>query len=77
MSNVRLKSADHRAIVNSEEMWGWVAVFSNPAQDAKFYPPNSKDGEKSLLKDHITNAEMNNMNKTKYLKIERLKKLTK
>lgn len=77
MSNGRFKSADHRAIVNSEETRMSIAVFMNPAQDAKVYPLNLKDGENSLLEEPITYAEMNNVHKAKYLEIVRLKKLAK
>lgn len=78
MSNGRFKSADHQAIVNAEETRTSIAVFMNPAQDAKVYPLNLKDGEKSsLLEEPITYAEMNNRHKTKYLEIVRLKKVAK
>uniref|UniRef100_A0A803LJ09 Uncharacterized protein n=1 Tax=Chenopodium quinoa TaxID=63459 RepID=A0A803LJ09_CHEQI len=54
-----------------------IAVFMNPAQDAKVYPVSLKEGEKSLLEEPITYAEMNNRHKTRYLEIVRLKKLAK
>ncbi|XP_021769201.1 naringenin,2-oxoglutarate 3-dioxygenase-like [Chenopodium quinoa] len=77
MSNGRFKSADHQAIVNSIETRTSIAVFMNPAQDAKVYPLNVKEGEKAVLEEPITYAEMNNRHKNRYLEIVRLKKLAK
>lgn len=77
MSNGRFKSADHQAVVNSEETRMSIAVFTNPANEAMVYPLNLKQGDKSLLEEPITYADMNTRHKNLYLEIVRLKKLAK
>ncbi|KAK2408892.1 naringenin,2-oxoglutarate 3-dioxygenase [Trifolium repens] len=77
LSNGRFKNADHQAVVNSNYSRLSIATFQNPAPDATVYPLKIRDGEKSVLEEPITFAEMYRRKMTKDLEIARMKKLAK
>jgi naringenin 3-dioxygenase len=77
LSNGRFKNADHQAVVNSNYSRLSIATFQNPAPDATVYPLKIREGEKSVLEEPITFAEMYRRKMTKDLEIARMKKLAK
>lgn len=77
LSNGRFKNADHQAVVNSNYSRLSVATFQNPAPDAIVYPLKINEGEKSVMEEPITFAEMYKRKMSKDLELARLKKLTK
>lgn len=77
MSNGRFKNADHQAVVNSNSSRLSIATFQNPAPDAKVYPLKIREGEKSIMDEPITFAEMYRRKMSKDLELARLKKLAK
>ncbi|TKY70346.1 Naringenin,2-oxoglutarate 3-dioxygenase [Spatholobus suberectus] len=77
LSNGRFKNADHQAVVNSTCSRLSIATFQNPAQEATVYPLKVEEGEKSVLEEPITFAEMYRRKMSKDLEIARLKKLSK
>ncbi|KAM7517267.1 hypothetical protein LguiA_006850 [Lonicera macranthoides] len=77
LSNGRFKNADHQAVVNSNHSRLSIATFQNPAPDAIVYPLKINEGEKSVMEEPITFAEMYKRKMSKDLEIARLKKLTK
>ena len=54
-----------------------IATFQNPAPEATVYPLKIREGEKSVLEEPITFAEMYRRKMSKDLELARLKKLAK
>ncbi|KAJ4844570.1 putative ATP-dependent RNA helicase an3 [Turnera subulata] len=77
LSNGRFKNADHQAVVNSNSSRLSIATFQNPAPEAKVYPLKIREGEKPVLEEPITFAEMYRRKMSKDLELARLKKLAK
>ncbi|CAK8562135.1 unnamed protein product [Lathyrus sativus] len=77
LSNGRFKNADHQAVVNSNYSRLSIATFQNPAPDATVYPLKIREGEKSVLEEPITFAEMYRRKMSKDLEIARMKKQAK
>ncbi|KAL3345945.1 hypothetical protein AABB24_024741 [Solanum stoloniferum] len=77
LSNGRFKNADHQAVVNSNSSRLSIATFQNPAPDAKVYPLKIREGEKAIMDEPITFAEMYRRNMSKNLDLTRLKKQAK
>lgn len=75
MSNGRFKSADHQAVVNADSDRMSIAMFFNPENEAKVYPLKVKEGEKPLLEEPITFAEMTTKHDNLYLDRVKIKKL--
>jgi len=74
LNNGRFKNADHQAVVNSNYSRLSIATFQNPAPDATLYPLKIREGEKSVLEEPITFAEMYRRKMSKDLEIARTKK---
>ncbi|KAJ6776710.1 putative proteinRINGENIN2-OXOGLUTARATE 3-DIOXYGENASE [Salix koriyanagi] len=77
LSNGRFKNADHQAVVNSNSSRLSIATFQNPAPDATVYPLKIREGEKSVLDEPITFAEMYRRKMSKDIEIAMKKKLAK
>ncbi|OWM66438.1 naringenin,2-oxoglutarate 3-dioxygenase-like [Punica granatum] len=77
LSNGRFKNADHQAVVNSDCSRLSIATFQNPAPDAIVYPLKVPEGEKPVMEEPITFAEMYRRKMSKDLEVARLKKLAK
>ena len=77
LSNGRFKNADHQAVVNSNCSRLSIATFQNPAPEAIVYPLKIREGEKPILDEPITFAEMYRRKMSKDLELARLKKLAK
>nr|AEF14415.1 flavanone 3-hydroxylase [Onobrychis viciifolia] len=77
LSNGRFKNADHQAVVNSNYSRLSIATFQNPAPDATVYPLKVREGEKSVMEEPITFAEMYRRKMSKDLEIARMKKIAK
>ncbi|CAN4078743.1 unnamed protein product [Withania somnifera] len=77
LSNGRFKNADHQAVVNSSSSRLSIATFQNPATEAIVYPLKIREGEKSVMDEPITFAEMYRRKMNKDLELARLKKLAK
>ncbi|KAF8405368.1 hypothetical protein HHK36_010272 [Tetracentron sinense] len=77
LSNGRFKNADHQAVVNSNYSRLSIATFQNPAPEAKVYPLKIREGEKAILDEPITFAEMYKRKMSKDLELAKLKKLAK
>ncbi|KAJ6736839.1 2-OXOGLUTARATE (2OG) AND FE(II)-DEPENDENT OXYGENASE SUPERFAMILY PROTEIN-RELATED [Salix viminalis] len=77
LSNGRFKNADHQAVVNSNFSRLSIATFQNPAPDATVYPLKIREGEKSVLDEPITFAEMYRRKMSKDIDIAMKKKLAK
>ncbi|KAK6797998.1 hypothetical protein RDI58_005700 [Solanum bulbocastanum] len=77
LSNGRFKNADHQAVVNSNSSRLSIATFQNPAPDAKVYPLKIREGEKAIMDEPITFAEMYRRKMSKDLELARLKKQAK
>nr|ADO95201.1 flavanone 3-hydroxylase [Litchi chinensis] len=77
LSNGRFKNADHQAVVNSNCSRLSIATFQNPAPEATVYPLKIREGEKPILEQPITFAEMYRRKMSKDLELARLKKLAK
>nr|ABG78790.1 flavone synthase I [Cuminum cyminum] len=77
LSNGRFKNADHQAVVNSTSSRLSIATFQNPAQNAIVYPLKIREGEKPILEEAITYAEMYKKNMTKHIEVATQKKLAK
>jgi naringenin 3-dioxygenase len=75
LSNGRFRNADHQAVVNSNSSRLSIATFQNPAQDATVYPLKIREGEKSVLDEPITFAEMYRRKMSKVIEIAKKKKL--
>ncbi|KAJ4714225.1 flavanone 3-hydroxylase [Melia azedarach] len=77
LSNGRFKNADHQAVVNSNCSRLSIATFQNPAPEATVYPLKIREGEKPVLEEPITFAEMYRRKMSKDLELARLKKQAK
>ncbi|VFQ99859.1 unnamed protein product [Cuscuta campestris] len=77
LSNGRFKNADHQAVVNANSSRLSIATFQNPAPEAKVYPLKAREGEKPILEEPITFAEMYRRKMGKDIELARLKKLAK
>ncbi|CAJ1942367.1 unnamed protein product [Sphenostylis stenocarpa] len=77
LSNGRFKNADHQAVVNSNYSRLSIATFQNPAPNATVYPLKIREGEKPVLEEPITFAEMYRRKMSKDLENARMKKLAK
>ena len=77
LSNGRFRNADHQAVVNSNSSRLSIATFQNPAPDATVYPLKIREGEKSVLDEPITFAEMYRRKMSKDIEIATKKKLAK
>ncbi|KAH7566278.1 hypothetical protein JRO89_XS08G0129900 [Xanthoceras sorbifolium] len=77
LSNGRFKNADHQAVVNSNCSRLSIATFQNPAPEATVYPLKIREGEKAVLEEPMTFAEMYRKKMSKDLELARLKKLAK
>ncbi|KAG6773854.1 hypothetical protein POTOM_021192 [Populus tomentosa] len=77
LSNGRFRNADHQAVVNSNSSRLSIATFQNPAPDATVYPLKIREGEKSVLDEPITFAEMYRRKMSKDIEIANKKKLAK
>ncbi|PSS36554.1 Naringenin,2-oxoglutarate 3-dioxygenase [Actinidia chinensis var. chinensis] len=77
LSNGRFKNADHQAVVNSNCSRLSIATFQNPDPNAIVYPLKIREGEKPILDEPITFAEMYRRKMSKDLELARLKKLAK
>lgn len=64
-------------MVNSNSSRLSIATFQNPAPDATVYPLKIREGEKAVLDEPITFAEMYRRKMSKDLELARLKKLAK
>nr|WPN08180.1 flavanone 3-hydroxylase [Hemerocallis middendorffii] len=77
LSNGRFKNADHQAVVNSNSSRLSIATFQNPAPDAIVYPLAIREGEKPILDEPITFAEMYRRKMSRDIELAKLKKLAK
>ena len=77
LSNGRFKNADHQAVVNSNSSRLSIATFQNPAPEATVYPLKVREGEKPILEEPITFAEMYKRKMSRDIELARLKKLAK
>ncbi|KAE9597876.1 hypothetical protein Lal_00029529 [Lupinus albus] len=77
LSNGRFKNADHQAVVNSKYSRLSIATFQNPAPEAIVYPLKIREGEKAVLEEPITFAEMYRKKMNKDLEMGMMKKLAK
>ncbi|KAG6775702.1 hypothetical protein NC652_013652 [Populus alba x Populus x berolinensis] len=77
LSNGRFRNADHQAVVNSNSSRLSIATFQNPAPDATVYPLKIREGEKSVLDEPITFAEMYRRKMSKDIEIANKKKMAK
>ncbi|KAM3363015.1 naringenin,2-oxoglutarate 3-dioxygenase [Capsicum galapagoense] len=77
LSNGRFKNADHQAVVNSNSSRLSIATFQNPAPEAIVYPLKIREGEKAVMDEPITFAEMYRRKMSKDLEAARFKKLAK
>ncbi|GAB4848473.1 Envelope glycoprotein gp160 [Ancistrocladus abbreviatus] len=77
LSNGRFKNADHQAVVNSNCSRLSIATFQNPAPEGIVYPLAVREGEKPILEEPMTFAEMYRRKMSKDLELARLKKLAK
>ncbi|CAN6481400.1 unnamed protein product [Victoria cruziana] len=77
LSNGRFINADHQAVVNPNCSRLSIATFQNPAPEATVYPLKVADGEKSIMEEPITFAEMYRRKMSRDLELARLKKLAK
>lgn len=64
-------------MVNSDYSRLSIATFQNPAPEATVYPLAIREGEKPILEEPITFAEMYRKKMSKDLELARLKKLAK
>ncbi|CAL5416006.1 unnamed protein product [Camellia sinensis] len=77
LSNGRFKNADHQAVVNSNCSRLSIATFQNPAPEATVYPLKIREGEKPILEEPITFADMYKRKMSKDIELAKLKKLAK
>nr|AEY81365.1 flavanone 3-hydroxylase [Reaumuria songarica] len=75
--SMEVQNADHQAVVNSNYSRLSIATFQNPAPEATVYPLAVREGEKPILDEPITFAEMYRRKMSKDLEQARLKKLAK
>nr|BBG28366.1 flavanone 3-hydroxylase [Cymbidium hybrid cultivar] len=77
LSNGRFKNADHQAVVNSNCSRPSIATFQNPAPEAVVYPLVVREGERPVMEEAITFAEMYRRKMSRDLELARLKKMAK
>nr|Q7XZQ7.1 RecName: Full=Flavanone 3-dioxygenase; AltName: Full=Flavanone 3-beta-hydroxylase; AltName: Full=Flavanone 3-hydroxylase; Short=F3H; AltName: Full=Naringenin,2-oxoglutarate 3-dioxygenase; Short=Naringenin 3-dioxygenase [Petroselinum crispum]AAP57394.1 flavanone 3beta-hydroxylase [Petroselinum crispum]AYP73707.1 naringenin 3-dioxygenase [synthetic construct] len=77
LSNGRFKNADHQAVVNSNSSRMSIATFQNPAPNATVYPLKIREGEKAVMEEPITFAEMYKRKMSRDIEMATLKKLAK
>ncbi|PKU71892.1 naringenin,2-oxoglutarate 3-dioxygenase [Dendrobium catenatum] len=77
LSNGRFKNADHQAVVNSNCSRLSIATFQNPAPEAVVYPLAVREGERPVMEEAITFAEMYRRKMSRDLELARLKKMAK
>ncbi|KAJ4777148.1 Flavanone 3-hydroxylase [Rhynchospora pubera] len=77
LSNGRFRNADHQAVVNSNTSRLSIATFQNPAPNAIVYPLAIREGEKPIMEESITFAEMYKRKMARDLELARQKKLAK
>lgn len=77
LSNGRFRNADHQAVVNMNYERLSIATFQNPAPEAIVYPLAIREGEKPVLDEPITFAEMYRRKMSKDLELAKLKKMAK
>ncbi|KAG9443038.1 hypothetical protein H6P81_018892 [Aristolochia fimbriata] len=77
LSNGRFKNADHQAVVNSNHSRLSIATFQNPAPEATVYPLKVAEGEKPIMDEPITFAEMYRRKMSRDLELARMKKMAK
>ncbi|KAF3796387.1 Naringenin-2-oxoglutarate 3-dioxygenase [Nymphaea thermarum] len=77
LSNGRFLNADHQAVVNSNCSRLSIATFQNPAPEAIVHPLKVAEGEKSIMEEPITFAEMYRRKMSRDLDLAKLKKLAK
>ncbi|XP_021769240.1 naringenin,2-oxoglutarate 3-dioxygenase-like [Chenopodium quinoa] len=77
LSNGRFKKADHQAVVNYDHNRLSIATFINPDQEAIVYPLKIEEGDKPILEEAITFAEMYKRHFVKHLERGKAKKLAK
>nr|AAC97525.1 flavanone 3-hydroxylase [Persea americana] len=77
LSNGRFKNADHQAVVNSNFSRMSIATFQNPAPEAIVYPLAIREGEKPILDEPMTFAEMYRKKMSRDLELANLKKQAK
>uniref|UniRef100_A0A0D6QW41 Fe2OG dioxygenase domain-containing protein n=1 Tax=Araucaria cunninghamii TaxID=56994 RepID=A0A0D6QW41_ARACU len=81
VSNGKFKTADHQAVVNSNSSRLSIATFQNPAQEAIVYPLDgvvkAEEGEKCMMEEPITFAQMYSRKMSKDIELARQKKLAK
>lgn len=77
LSNGRFKNADHQAVVNSNCSRLSIATFQNPDPEAIVYPLKVREGEKPILDEPITFAEMYRRKMSRDIELANLKKLAK
>jgi len=74
LSNGRFKRADHRAVMNSSYSRLSIATFQYPATDAIVYPLKVREGEKYVINEPLTFAEIYRRNMSNYQETTRMKK---
>ncbi|CAL0313272.1 unnamed protein product [Lupinus luteus] len=70
-------NADHQAVVNSNYSRLSIATFQNPAPEAIVYPLKVREGEKPVLEEPMTFAEMYRKKMNRDLEMGMIKKLAK
>lgn len=75
LSNGRFKNTDHQAVVNSDYSRLSIATFQNPAPEAVVYPLAIREGEKPVMEEAITFAEMYRKKMSRDLELAKLKKM--
>nr|AGT79807.1 flavanone 3-hydroxylase [Emblica officinalis] len=77
LSNGRFKNADHQAVVNSSCSRLSIATFQNPAPEAVVYPLAIRGGERPILEEPMTFAEMYKRKMSRDIELAKMKKLAK
>lgn len=77
LSNGRFKNADHQAVVNHESSRLSIAAFINPEQESIVYPLKVEEGDKPILENPSTFADMYKTRMSFHLERKKLKKLAK
>ncbi|KAL9245728.1 hypothetical protein vseg_019346 [Gypsophila vaccaria] len=75
VSNGRFTSAEHRAVVNSNQSRLSIATFQYPTAEATIYPIAIREGEEAVMEEAITFAEMYRRKMSSDIERPRLKKL--
>ncbi|KAK8965551.1 Naringenin,2-oxoglutarate 3-dioxygenase [Platanthera guangdongensis] len=75
--NGRFKNADHQTVVNAESARLSITAFQNPAPAAVAYRLTVREGERPVMEEPITFAEMYWRKMSRDLELARLKKMAK